>query len=164
MMQNIEDYRIQMCDELQEFKGIFDRMIESLREFGESIAKKSGVTAKGELRLLNSPEYHDLEKAKKVIDVLANPSEVEQLFDNLDSDEVTFKIGAEIPLEELQDCTVAGLDYQVDGESIASVGIIGPQRMDYAKIASALKFVVGEFANLKQLDNTQKGAEDGQEE
>ncbi len=164
MMQNIEDYRIQMCDELQEFKGIFDRMIESLREFGESIAKKSGVTAKGELRLLNSPEYHDLEKAKKVIDVLANPTEVEQLFDNLDSDEVTFKIGAEIPLEELQDCTVAGLDYQVDGESIASVGIIGPQRMDYAKIASALKFVVGEFANLKQLDNTQKGAEDGQEE
>ena len=50
----------------------------------------------------------------------------------------------------------------MDGESIASIGIIGPQRMDYAKIASALKFVVGEFENLKQLDNAKEGDEDNE--
>ncbi len=164
MLQNIEGYRAQMSSELMEFKGIFERMIDSLREFGQSLAKKAGVTAKGEMRLLNSPEYQDLEKAKRVIDVLGNPSEVERIFENLDSEEVTFKIGNEIPSKDLQDCAVAGLMYQVDGESIASIGVIGPQRMDYAKIASALKFVVGEFANLKQIENTQKGADDGQKD
>lgn len=164
MMQNIEGYRMQMGQELIEFKGIFDRMIDSLKEFGETIAHKTGVTAKGEMRLLNSPEYHDLDKAKKVIDILANPDEIAQIFDDFDEKDVSFKIGAEIPVEELQDCAIAKADYQVDGESIATIGIIGPQRMDYAKIASALKFVVGEFANLKQLDTEQKGADDGQKE
>ena len=162
MIKNIEEYRLQMGQELIDFKGIFDTMIDSLKALSESIAQKGGVTAKGELRLLNSPEYQDLDKAKKVIDVLTNPSEVEQLFDDLNTDEVTFKIGAEIPVAELQECAIAQADYTVDGESIASIGIIGPQRMDYAKIASALKFVVGEFANLKQLDNAKKGDEDEQ--
>lgn len=164
MIMNIEEYRTQMCSGLLEFKSIFDRMIESLKEFGETIANKSGVTAKGELRLLNSPEYQDLDKAKKVIDVLSDPSEVAHLFEDLGETDVSFKIGAEIPVADLQDCAFAGAEYQVDGESIASIGIIGPQRMDYAKIASALKFVVGEFANLSQLDNTQKGADDDEKE
>ena len=165
MIQNIEGYRVQMGQDLLEFKSIFDKLIESLREFGETLARKSGVTAKGELKLLNSPEYQDLTKAKKVIDVLTNPSEIGQLFDDFsdNSDEVSFKIGAEIPLEELQECAIAKADYQVDGESIASIGIIGPQRMDYQKIASALKFVVGEFENLKKLDSTQKGDNENEE-
>ncbi len=160
MIQNIEEYRTQMGQDLLEFRGIFEKLIESLREFGETLAHKSGVTARGELKLLNSPEYHDLNKAKKVIDVLTNPSEIEQLFDDFTGDEdVSFKIGVEIPVADLQDCAIAKADYQVDGESIASIGIIGPQRMDYQKIASALKFVVGEFENLKKLDSTQKGDE-----
>ncbi len=158
MIKNIESYRVQMRQDLLEFKGIFDKLIESLREFGETLKQKSGVAAHGELKLLNSPEYHDLDKAKKVIDVLTNPVEIGQLFDDFASEEdVAFKIGAEISVAELQECAIAKADYLVDGESIASIGIIGPQRMDYQRIASALKFVVGEFENLKKLDSTQKG-------
>ena len=139
-------------------------MITSLKTLSETLANQGGLTARGQLKLLNSPEYRDLEKAKKVIDVLTNPSEIELLFDDLDEDnDVTFKIGSEIPVADLQECAIARADYQVDGESIASIGIIGPQRMDYAKIASALKFVVGEFNNLKQLDNAVKGEDDEQE-
>lgn len=162
MMHNIDDYRVQMGKELLEFKSIFDKMIDSLKEFGEHILKSAGVAAKGQMRLLNSPEYQDLDKAKRVIDVISNSSEIGQIFEDLDKDEVTFKIGNEIPLAELQDCAVATTDYQVGGESIASIGIIGPQRMDYARIASALKFVVGEFENMRAIENTQKGADDGQ--
>ncbi len=164
MIQNIESYRVQMGQDLLEFKSIFDKLIESLREFGSALSRKAKLSARGELRLLNSPEYHDLEKAKKVIDVLTNPSEIGQLFDDFSSEgEVSFKIGAEIPVAELQECAIAKADYQVDGESIASIGIIGPQRMDYQKIASALKFVVGEFENLKKLDSTQKGDDKNEE-
>lgn len=161
MIKNIEDYRVQMRQDLLEFKGIFDKLIESLRDFGETLAQKSGFKAHGELKLLDSPEYHDFAKAKKVMDVLANPRELGQLFDDfaddVDEERVAFRIGAEIPVAELQECAIAKADYLVDGESIASIGIIGPQRMDYQRIASALKFVVGEFENLKKLDNGQKG-------
>ncbi len=160
MIQNIVEYRTQMGNDLLNFVGIFDTMITSLKTLSEKIASTGGVTAKGELRLLNSPEYQDLNKAKRVIDVLANPTELGTIFTEESEEEVTFKIGAEIPVVDLQDCAVARADYTVDGESIASIGIIGPQRMDYAKIASALKFVVGEFANLKALNSAPKGEDD----
>ena len=93
---------------------------------------------------------------------MSNPAELEQIFDEPDEQEISFRIGTEIPVTDLQDCAVARADYTVDGESIASIGIIGPQRMDYAKIASALKFVVGEFANLKALEASNKGDKDEQ--
>ena len=143
MIQNIENYRTQMGQDLIEFCGIFDTMIDSLKRLCDKIASSGGFTARGQLRLLNSPEYHDLDKAKRVIDVLSNPAELEQIFDEPDEQEISFRIGTEIPVTDLQDCAVARADYTVDGESIASIGIIGPQRMDYAKIASAIELVVG---------------------
>jgi len=42
----------------------------------------------------------------------------------------------------------------VAGKQLASIGVIGPQRMDYSKIASALKLVIDELKSLK-------GDEDG---
>ncbi len=163
MIKNIEDYRLQMGQDLLEFEAIFDKMIESLKALSEEIANKTGVTARGQIQLLNSPEYQDLSKAKKVMDMLANPSDVGLIFDNFEQDNaISFKIGNEIGVAELEDCAIAKADYQINGESIASIGIIGPQRMDYIKIASALKFVVGEYANLKQIENSTKGDDNEQ--
>ena len=37
----------------------------------------------------------------------------------------------------------------VDGNQLASIGVLGPQRMDYAGIASALKIVIDSLKDLK---------------
>lgn len=156
MVQNIEQYRSKMGQELLEFSSIFDRLIDSLKSLCDKVEQNKGFSAKGELKLLNSPEYKDVDKAKRVLNAINNPDDMEQIFEG-ETQDVSFKIGKEIPIEDLQDCAIACADYVVDGESVASIGIIGPQRMDYAKIASALKFVVGEFANLNLLKNSPKG-------
>ncbi len=160
MIKNISAHKADMNAELQEFKGIFETLISTLTRLIETINRSGKVASSGEIKLLNTPEYSDPERAKRVVDILHNANEIGQILGE-DSADVSFKIGAEIPLEDLHDCTIAQADYQVDGESIASIGIIGPQRMDYARIAGALKFVVGEFENLKRLTNTtQKGGKD----
>ena len=158
MLKNMPSHKIRMDKEVKEFSTIFDTVLSSLKTLSDRLTQSGNITARGELKLLNMPEYSDPEKAKKVIDVLSNPNEIKEVFSD-DSAEVSFKIGKEIPVEELQSCSIAKADYQVDGESIASIGIIGPQRMDYAKIASALKFVVGEFQNLKELPAAKKEAD-----
>ena len=35
---------------------------------------------------------------------------------------------------------------------MAQIGVIGPERMDYAKIAGALKYIVDEMKNLERLE------------
>ena len=161
MIKGMPEFRTNMDAELNEYKTIFDTLILSLNNVIDNLTEHN-VTARGELQLLNSPEYSDLNKAKRVIDVMQNREDITRLLDEEleDNQDVAFKIGKEIPVEELQDCSIARADYLVGEDSVASIGIIGPQRMDYAKIASALKFVVGEFNNLKALNNQPKGEKD----
>lgn len=160
MIKNMNSHKEEMTKEVEEFSTIFDTVIKSLTTLIDRLTKSGNITAKGELKLLNSPEYSNPEKAKQILDVLSNPEEIKEVFSE-DSAGVSIQIGNEIPVEELQDCSIVKTDYQVDGESIASIGIIGPQRMDYAKIASALKFVVGEFSNIKALSHQDTQKEGG---
>ena len=166
MIKNMKTYRTDMSNEIIEFKNIFDALMSSLNKIVDEIGGHK-FSAKGQLRLLDVPEYSDLTKAKPIIDAISNHSEMEELLTEELDDDVSFKIGSEIPVKDLQDCSVARVDYSVGDETTASIGIIGPQRMDYAKIASALKFVVGEFNNIKLLgakqEPEQKGDNDGQE-
>ena len=157
MVKNIDSYKVSMANQISEFADIFDRIIESLKGLSDKVVENNGFSAKGELKLLNNPEYRDVDKAKRVIDAINNPEELAQIFEGEQSQDVTFKIGKEIPVKDLQECAIVSADYIVDGKSVASIGIIGPQRMDYARIAGALKFVAGEFANLKLIDTTAKG-------
>ena len=168
MIKNMPTYKSNMSQEIIEYRSIFEALVGSLNKIVDEIAAHK-FSAKGQLRLLDVPEYSDLNKAKSVIDAINNQKEIEELFteDIEDKQDVSFKIGAEIPVKDLQDCAIARADYVVGDQTTASIGIIGPQRMDYAKIASALKFVVGEFNNLKMLNasNQQKKENnDGQEE
>lgn len=160
MIKNMNTFKGNMSQEIMEYKSIFESLIGSLSKIVDEIGEHK-FSAKGQLRLLDVPEYSDLNKAKPIIEAISNRKEIEEIFtEDLDSD-VSFKIGAEIPVKNLQDCAIARADYSVGDETTASIGIIGPQRMDYAKIASALKFVVGEFNNLKMLSNAQQNSQKG---
>lgn len=152
MIKNMKEFRTTMSNEIIEFKNIFEALMGSLNKIVDQLGEHK-FSAKGQLRLLDVPEYSDLSKAKPIIEAINNKNEMEELFTDEPNEDVSFKIGSEIPVKDLQDCTVARVDYSVGDETTASIGIIGPQRMDYAKIASALKFVVGEFNNIKLLGN-----------
>ena len=154
MVANFDKYGKDMAKELLEFKEIFDTFMFTINNLLGSI-KNGGFASGGMVKLLESPEYNDVEKAKKVIEVLTDKDEICSILSGegfSTKDEVSFKIGSEIENHELKDCAIAKAEYSVDGEAVASIGIIGPQRMDYQKIASALRFVVGEFKNISQIE------------
>ncbi|MCL2540567.1 MAG: heat-inducible transcriptional repressor HrcA [Firmicutes bacterium] len=154
MIANFDSYQNGMMSELKEFKSIFDNFISTINNLLDSI-KKGGLTSGGEMKLLESPEYSDVEKARKVIEVLSDKDEICNILSDegfAGNSDVSFKIGSEIKNKKLADCSIAKAEYSVGGESVASIGIIGPQRMDYQKIASALRFVVGEYKGLAQIE------------
>lgn len=46
---------------------------------------------------------------------------------------VSVKIGAEIGMPEMQECSIVAAPYAVGGDALGTIGIIGPTRMDYAR-------------------------------
>ena len=56
-------------------------------------------------------------------------------------DAVTVRIGAEVPLRELTSTSVVASGYGPDGDPLATLGIVGPTRMDYPGTIAAVRAV-----------------------
>ena len=104
---------------------------------------------------MESPEITSVEKAKNILSVLDDKESLQNVFDTSSDEGITVKIGEENKLEKLNDCAVIKTPLILDGKKVATVGIIGPERIDYATVASVLKFVSDELKN-----NLNKGGND----
>ena len=148
-MQNIKD---DFNSDLKEYEDIFNCLVDGLINLIEKENRE--VSIRGTVKLLNNPEYSSLENAKNIIKILEDEESLMNLFDFGNSEaEITFSIGEENQNKELNSCSVIKANYNLNGENIAKIGVIGPERMDYSKIAGALKFIVDEAKNLNRLEN-----------
>ena len=50
-------------------------------------------------------------------------------------------IGTETGIEPLADCAVVVAPYEVDGENLGSIGVLGPTRMNYPQALAAVAVV-----------------------
>ena len=151
MITNLPNYLNEMQVDLNDFKGIFNNLMECLENLNETM---QSVAKAGTTKLLNNPEYSNINSAKKVLNTLENEEEIKKLLSSQDDENISIKIGSENSSEALENCSVIKADYKVDGNTIASIGIVGPQRMDYGKTAGALKFIVEELNKIHLLDNS----------
>lgn len=151
MIENIEEKYQEILRELSDYAVFFEYVLDSLVRITKRYAN-DGLYSKGATKLLKNPEYQNVDKAKDVLSLLENKEELRTLIDGNEDEDIAFSIGDELQDERLSDCTIAKAHWKVDGENIASVGIIGPKRMDYAKISGALKFIVDEFNKTQLLE------------
>lgn len=141
MIENIDQFEFGMHSEIDAFKNVVNSLIDGLKKMQEH--KKLSVRREGSAKLLESKGQ--LEGAKKVLNVLEDEKELSNMLE-LDGNG---RIEVEIAEEENSSCSVVKAPICVNGRQLASIGVIGPQRMDYAGIASALKVVVDSLKDLK---------------
>ena len=141
-----------MRRELDKYKELFKLVLIVLENYTKSA---SDVQSGGLVKLLNSPEYSDVEKAKDILNVLSDKTKLKDIFDTKSEEGVEVKLGDELDNEKLNDCAVITTPLVIDGKKIASIGVIGPERIDYASIASALKIIADEINERRS--NKDKG-------
>lgn len=91
--------------------------------------------------LLKYPEYSNLEKAQNMLEFLEDEKKLKQLIRGGEQtqDGVSVKIGKENEFEELNECSLVTVNYSLDNQKNAGkIGVIGPKRMDYAKVIANL--------------------------
>jgi len=103
-------------------------------------------------------DLEDIDAAKKFLNVIENKDEIMNIISNIednDQSELTFSIGDENKSEELNEYSIVKANYSLSDGIVASIGVVGPERMDYARIASVLKFIADE------LNDGDKGDKNG---
>lgn len=154
VIDHYQDYKNLFRKEIDYFQDLFFNLTLVLKDFATN--KTSSFSRGNTTKLLDSPECKDIDSAKKFLSVIENKEEIAKIIDNLDdtnSSEVVFSIGDENNSEELNDYSIIKANYSLSDGIVASIGVVGPERMDYAKIASVLKFITDEINE----DNKNKG-------
>ena len=104
-------------------------------------------TVGGSHNILNYPEYSDVEKARAFLSVLEEKEKLMALFSGPD-EAFSVRIGPEMGMPEMADCSVVTASYQVGRGHHGYVGVIGPTRMPYGSVLSALSAIGGALSEM----------------
>ena len=99
----------------------------------------SEVYMTGQAKLLGQPEYHDVEKAQEVLTSL-DEDVISNLPATLSSGTTQILVGPENVAKELKDSSVVITKFDIGDGMQGLIGVVGPTRMDYAKITARLSY------------------------
>ena len=99
------------------------------------VARRSQVVIEGQARLIDLPEYTDVARLKKLMRALEEREELVELLDKtLAAGAVTVFVGSEAGELGGGELSLVVAPYADHGRVAGAVGVLGPTRMDYAKV------------------------------
>jgi len=111
--------------------------------------KKEQVFLDGTIHLLSQPEFRDLSKVKVLLNVLDDERVLWRILNEaLGRSGMQVIIGSENLHEGFQDCSLVTASYELDGQVIGSIGVIGPTRMDYERVVSVVEGIAYSLSAL----------------
>ena len=126
-------------EEFSEYSEVFGKVIQALKEY---VLRNSDVILEGEEKILDHPEYADIDKIRNFLSVVTKKDKIVQLLDDDGRGiDVNIKIGTDGYDQIPEDCSLVTATYSVKGVKIGTYGVIGPIRMDYQKVVAVLENV-----------------------
>ena len=111
-------------------------------------SRSSKIYSRGISKILNFPEFGDIDRAKHFIDTMNSEDALENALAAINLDDgknVHIIIGPENRVPDLSDCSIIMADYKLNGKPIGTIGVIGPTRMNYEYAVSTLDFLSDEL-------------------
>ena len=113
-------------------------------------------------RLLQYPEFSDSEKFGKLLGALESKDEILNLVSSGKSDDVNVIIGSEGEYKVMDNSSVIYKPIKKNGRTVGAIGVIGPLRMDYAKVLATIEEIGENISDMlgetKQLTEGDKHA------
>ncbi len=113
-----------------------------------SDADHKDIMIGGRSNLLHYPEYSDAEKARAVLSVLETRDKLIRLMQAAPKMAFTIRIGDETGMPETSDCSVVSMTYRIGDDTTGTIGVIGPTRMQYARVIPVLDYMSKALAEL----------------
>lgn len=102
----------------------------------------------GTSNLFEHPEYRDINKAQRLLTYLSDSDTIKRLPAPDDNGDVRITIGTENLAEELKDSSVIVAQYNIGDGMNGLIGVVGPTRMDYSKVAARLSYIANSLSWL----------------
>lgn len=138
-----ETVKDRLSDISDDEKPVMRLFIDSVDKIFKDVKKDEKILITGATNIIHQPEFDDPEKFQGVIELIEDKDIIihimdKKRFDN--NNNVLITIGSEIEDEKLNEYSLITKEYTF-GETSGTVGIIGPKRMEYSKVAAIVSYL-----------------------
>ncbi len=141
-------FRAKLFTEISEVLNHNMNKYEKAMNFIESLIsgeQDHGVIVGGATNMLRQPEFQDVGKVQAILEQLEHTTKLIRIIGH-PSDGVQVRIGSENNDQIFNDCSIVTATYQYEGQDIGTIGVLGPTRMDYAKVMRLLQHLSGQLS------------------
>lgn len=135
---DFNEIRLQLNDELKQLRADMVALMTAAIEAGnEAMADTANeYVISGEMNLLDVDDLSsNMQRMRQLFSLFEQKTSLIQLLELSNrADGVQIFIGGECGLAPLDECSVVTAPYEVDGQVVGSVGVIGPTRMAYERV------------------------------
>ena len=148
---SLDEFTPGLLDRVMRSAGNAASLVPVIVEFATETLRKQGsanMAVAGQMRLLNQPEYRNIDKAQQVIsgldeEALANLPAVMQ-----GANGTRVLVGPEHVAQELKDTSVVMTKFDIGDGMQGMIGVVGPTRMDYAKVTARLSYFAESLSKM----------------
>ena len=133
----IEQVRARVQQELVKLQGeIATLMQAAVQVSSEALAQEDNVVISGERNLLSVSDFsNDMGHLRRAFELFEQKSQLMRLLDvSSQAEGVRIYIGGDSQIVPMEELSVVSAPYEVDGQVVGTLGVIGPTRMAYDRM------------------------------
>ena len=138
----------QLRHDLYERIDILEQMLSMLEE--SDAEGESRVFIGGASNILDQPEFRDMNKVKHLLSLFEQGERLVLMLDT-NVDGLSVRIGTENKLAEMNDCSLITASYYLRERPVGTIGVLGPTRMEYARVITIIKEIANRLNRLVEL-------------
>lgn len=137
---SLRDVKQKLVGQMDEIRLDMNQLMRTIMDAADRVIDSRTTTAtpyfvSGKTNLLNYQELADTDKLKALFQSFEQHSDMLNLLDkSMQAKGVQVFIGTECGHEIYQNCSIVTTPYDVDGEVVGVLGVVGPSRMHYDHI------------------------------
>jgi heat-inducible transcriptional repressor len=133
----LDEVRERLKSEVEALRSEIASLMQAAVQVGsEAIESRDEVVIAGERNLLTVSDFSsDMGSLRKLFDLFEQKAQLMRLLDvSSRAEGVRIYIGGESQVVPFQELSVVTAPYEVDGQVVGTLGVIGPTRMPYDKM------------------------------
>ena len=147
----VEEFTPALMERLMSSAGAAASLVPVIVDFTAATLRNqssTSMTVAGQARLLQHPEYHDINKAHRMLTTLDEDtlSTLPAVMQGANGTKVL--VGPENVAEELKDTSVVMTKFDIGDGLQGMIGVVGPTRMDYAKVTARLSYFAESLSKM----------------
>ena len=135
----MEEVRVRLKTEVEQLRGEVASLMQAAVNVGAEVMsgnEQEDVVIAGERNLLSVSDFSsDMVNLRRAFDLFEQKTQILRLLDfSNQADGVRIYIGGESQTVPFEDLSVVSAPYELDGQVVGTLGVIGPTRMHYDKM------------------------------